>query len=52
MRLALVTIEQMDAAPVNAVETSAGGFRIVEVPEIRRAKISMTSAGNAAVRKS
>ena len=35
-RLGLVTLEQMVAALVHAVETPAQGVRIVEVPEIRR----------------
>ena len=36
-RLGLVTLEQMLAALINAVETPAQGVRIVEVPEIKRA---------------
>ncbi len=35
-RLGLVTREQMVAALINAVEHPARGFRVVEVPEIRR----------------
>ena len=38
-RLGLVTIEQMAAALVRAVENPAQGIRIVEVPEIREAII-------------
>ena len=38
LRLGLVTLPQMLAALVAAVETPAGGTRIVEVPEIRRAQ--------------
>jgi uncharacterized protein YbjT (DUF2867 family) len=36
-RLGLVTIEEMIAALVAAVEEPATGFRVLEVPEIRRA---------------
>ena len=36
-RLGLVTLEQMVAALVHAVETPAQGVRIVKVPEIRAA---------------
>ena len=36
-RLALVTLPQMVAALVNAVENPARGIRVVEVPEIKRA---------------
>lgn len=36
-RLGLVTLEQMLAALVCAVETPANGVRVVEVPEIRQA---------------
>jgi len=35
-RLGLVTIQQMTAALVNAIETVNDGVRIVDVPEIRR----------------
>jgi hypothetical protein len=35
-RIGLVTLPQMVAALVEAVETPARGVRIVEVPEIRR----------------
>lgn len=37
-RLGLVTLPQMLAALVDAVENRASGTRIVEVPEIRRAR--------------
>jgi hypothetical protein len=36
--LGLVTIEEMIAALVLAIEEPATGFRLLEVPEIRRAK--------------
>jgi uncharacterized protein YbjT (DUF2867 family) len=36
-RLGLVTLAQMSAAIVRAVESPAAGVRVVEVPEIRRA---------------
>jgi uncharacterized protein YbjT (DUF2867 family) len=36
-RLGLVTLAQMAAAIVRAVESPANGIRVVEVPEIRRA---------------
>jgi hypothetical protein len=36
MRVGLVTLRQMVAALVRAVENPARGVRIVEVPEIRR----------------
>jgi len=35
-RCGLVTLEQMVAAIVRAVENPARGVRVVEVPEIRR----------------
>ena len=38
-RLGLVTREQMIAALVNAVESPAAGVKIVEVPEIRSARL-------------
>ena len=38
-RLGLVTIEQMIAALVLAVEEPARGLRVVEVPDIRAAKL-------------
>jgi len=38
-RLGLVTLAQMAAAIVRAVESSVSGIRIVDVPEIRRATI-------------
>jgi uncharacterized protein YbjT (DUF2867 family) len=37
-RLGLVTLDQMAAAIVRAVENPASGIRIVEVPEIRQAE--------------
>jgi uncharacterized protein YbjT (DUF2867 family) len=40
-RLGLVSIEQMIMALVQAVESPAQGVRIVEVPEIRAAQISL-----------
>jgi uncharacterized protein YbjT (DUF2867 family) len=40
-RLYPVTLEQMVAALVTAVEEPAAGIRIVETPEIRRAKLSV-----------
>jgi uncharacterized protein YbjT (DUF2867 family) len=44
-RLALVTLTQMTAALVCAVEQPATGFRIVEVPEIRRSAIPSPRRG-------
>jgi uncharacterized protein YbjT (DUF2867 family) len=38
-RLGLVTLVQMVAALVQAIEHRAPGLRIVEVPEIRRARL-------------
>jgi uncharacterized protein YbjT (DUF2867 family) len=38
-RLGLVTLAQMAAALVHAVENPASGVRVVEVPEIRLARI-------------
>jgi uncharacterized protein YbjT (DUF2867 family) len=38
-RLGLVTLAEMAAAIVRAVETPVSGVRIVEVPEIRRASV-------------
>src|SRR5215470_9502316 len=38
-RVGLVTLEQMATALVSAVENPAEGVRIVEVPEIRRARL-------------
>jgi uncharacterized protein YbjT (DUF2867 family) len=38
-RLGLVTLPQMIAALVRAVETPANGVRVVEVPEIRQAAV-------------
>ena len=38
-RLGLVTLRQMAAAIVRAVESPASGIRIVEVPEIRSARL-------------
>jgi uncharacterized protein YbjT (DUF2867 family) len=38
-RLGLVTLDEMAAAIVRAVETPAVGMKIVEVPEIRRAAV-------------
>jgi uncharacterized protein YbjT (DUF2867 family) len=38
-RLGLVTLAQMAAALVHAVESPVSGARVVEVPEIRRARI-------------
>ncbi|HEY6929851.1 MAG TPA: NAD(P)H-binding protein [Thermoanaerobaculia bacterium] len=38
-RIGLVTLSQMTAAIVRAVETPAAGVRIVEVPEIRKARL-------------
>jgi hypothetical protein len=39
-RLGLVTIDQMLAALVNAVENPAAGIHVIEVPQIRAAKTS------------
>ena len=39
LRLGLVTLPQMLAALVKAVETPADGTKIVEVPEIKKAKL-------------
>lgn len=44
-RLGLVTIDQMLAALVNAVENPAAGIRVIEVPQIRAAKISARPNG-------
>lgn len=38
-RLGLVTVEQMNAALVNAVEAPADGIRIIEVPQIRQSML-------------
>ena len=38
-RLGLVTLPQMVATMVSAVEQPASGMRIVEVPEIRRSRL-------------
>ena len=38
-RIGLVTLRQMTAALVHAVETPAAGIRVVEVPEIRNARL-------------
>lgn len=38
-RLGLVTIDQMLAALVNAVENPAAGIRVIEVPQIRTGKV-------------
>jgi uncharacterized protein YbjT (DUF2867 family) len=38
-RIGLVTLRQMTAALVHAVETPATGIRVVEVPEIRKARL-------------
>src|SRR5262249_25525943 len=38
-RIGLVTLDQMATALVSAVENPAEGIRIVEVPEIRRARL-------------
>lgn len=38
-RLGLVTLKQMIRALVNAVESPAQGIRVVEVPQIRRARL-------------
>jgi len=38
-RLGLVTLAQMTAAIVRAIESPARGIRVVEVPEIRRATL-------------
>ena len=40
-RLGLVTLEQMVLALVEAVESPALGVRIVEVPEIRAARLGL-----------
>ena len=45
-RLGLVTLNQMGAAIVDAVEHRPARQRIVEVPDIRRAAESSTSAGS------
>jgi uncharacterized protein YbjT (DUF2867 family) len=44
-RLGLVTLAQMSAAIVRAVESPASGIRVVEVPEIRRAALDAPPAG-------
>lgn len=41
LRLGLVTIDQMILALVQAVESPHQGVRVVEVPEIRRAQVSL-----------
>jgi uncharacterized protein YbjT (DUF2867 family) len=46
-RLGLVTLAQMAAAIVRAVESPVAGIRVVEVPEIRRATIESPRAGSA-----
>jgi len=44
-RIGLVTLEQMTAALVGAVENPVSGIRVVEVPEIRRSTMTPASAG-------
>jgi uncharacterized protein YbjT (DUF2867 family) len=38
-RIGVVTLRQMAAAIVNAIESPAKGIRVIEVPEIRRARL-------------
>ncbi len=44
-RLGLVTLAQMTAALVCAVEQPANGFRVVEVPEIRNSRLDHRAGG-------
>jgi hypothetical protein len=48
-RLGLVTLAQMLAALVLAVEEPARGVRILEVPDLRAAKISPVSTASARI---
>ena len=43
-RLGLVTLQQMVAALVHAIETPPQGVRIVEVPQIRTTAITSVSS--------
>ena len=43
LRLGLVTIDQMVLSLVQAVESPHGGVRVVEVPEIRNAQVSLSA---------
>ena len=45
-RLGLVTLEQMVAALVGAIENPAEGIRVVEVPQIRASRPSSSRAAN------